>query len=244
MNSVLRDGDVISRVGGPWTATVHRYLEFILRNGITWAPRPLGFDGARETLTYIPGTVPTYPLPDWVWPDAVLVDGATRLRELHDASVGFFLDSAVWQAPARVPLEVICHNDFAPHNLVFTDGAITGAIDFDFCSPGPRMWDIAYFATRIVPLTATQPPGAPDVSDRALMRRRIELILAAYGSQESWTQVVRVAITRLLDLADFSVTMAAELGKAHLLDDAAGYRRDAAHLAEVIGLPGSAVSAS
>jgi Ser/Thr protein kinase RdoA (MazF antagonist) len=58
-------------------------------------------------------------------------------------------------------VQVVCHNDFSPHNLVFRDGRIVAAIDFDFCSTGPRLWDIAYFATRIAPLTATPPHNAP-----------------------------------------------------------------------------------
>lgn len=50
---------------------------------------------------------------------------------------------AIWQSPAKVPEEVICHNDFAPHNLAFDEGRLVGAIDFDMCSPGPRLWDLA-----------------------------------------------------------------------------------------------------
>jgi len=75
-------------------------------------------------------------------------------------------------------------------DLAFADGAIVGAIDFDFCSPGPRLWDIAYFATRIVPLTGTTPEGAPGMDDA---RRRVELILCAYGSDATWEDVLRVA---------------------------------------------------
>ncbi|WP_113717935.1 phosphotransferase [Arthrobacter dokdonensis] len=71
--------------------------------------------------------------------NAVVRDGARKLRRLHDASIGFGLDGAVWQSPAKVPAEVICHNDFAPHNLAFDDGMPVGAIDFDMCSPGPRL---------------------------------------------------------------------------------------------------------
>ena len=115
---------------------------------------------------------------DWVWADQVLVEGAQHLRRLHDASIGFGRDGAVWQAPAKIPVEVVCHNDFSPHNLAFHDGRIVGAIDFDYCSPGPRLWDIAYFATRIVPLTATPPQNAPGMGDS---RRRVQTILDAYG---------------------------------------------------------------
>jgi hypothetical protein len=224
MNAVERRGDTVLRNGGPWTPTVHRYLDYIVLAGVTWVPRPLGVSDGREQLTFIDGDVPLYPLPSWVWTDSVLQDGARRLRQLHDASIGFGIDGAIWQAPAKVPAEVICHNDFAPHNLAFVDGAIVGAIDFDMCSPGPRLWDIAYFATRAVPLTAITPPGGPDMADA---RRRVELLLTAYGSSDTWADVLRVAIIRLHDLAAMSIDKAAELNKPNLLDDAAEYTRDA-----------------
>lgn len=228
MNVVERDGNTVLRIAGPWTPTVHRYLDYLALAGVTWAPSPLGIEGDRERLSFVHGEVPQYPLPDWVWSEEILRDGAARLRELHDASIGFALDDAVWQSRTKVPSEVICHNDFAPHNLAFHRGAIVGAIDFDMCSPGPRLWDIAYFATRSVPLTADTPAGAPTM-DQA--RHRVDVILAAYGSNESWSDVLRLAIIRLHDLADISREKADELGKPHLLDDALAYERDARHLA-------------
>ena len=154
------------------------------------------------------------------------------MRQLHDASIGFALDDRVWQSRAKVPSEVICHNDFAPHNLAFTDGHLIGAIDFDMCSPGPRLWDIAYFATRAVPLTGTTPPNAPGMEQA---RRRTQLILDAYGSDATWADVLRVAIIRLHDLADMSKQKAEELGKPHLLDEAEQYARDAEFLAAWTG---------
>src|SRR5664279_298590 len=108
LNAVVRDGDSLLRNAGPWTPTVHRYLAYLAVAGVDWAPHPLGIEVGRERLSFVEGDVPLYPLPDWVWADAVLEDGARRLRQLHDASVGFGLDGAVWQAPAKVPAEVIC----------------------------------------------------------------------------------------------------------------------------------------
>jgi hypothetical protein len=240
MNAVLREGDTVVRNAGPWTPTVHRYLRYLQVAGIDWVPRPLesslGADGEpdRERLSYIHGDVPVYPLPDWVWADQVLVDGAQHLRRLHDASIGFGRDGAVWQAPAKIPAEVVCHNDFSPHNLAFRDGRIVGAIDFDFCSPGPRLWDIAYFATRIAPLTTTPPRNAPGIDDS---RRRVQTILDAYGGGHimTWDDVLRVAIIRLHDLADLSRQKAEELKKRQLLDDANAYDRDGHYLATLRG---------
>jgi len=227
MNVVEREGDTVLRLAGPWTPTVHRYLDYLRRAGIAWAPRPIAIEGNRERLGFIDAEVPDYPLPDWVWRESVLVDGAARLRELHDASIGFALDDAVWQSRAKVPAEVICHNDFAPHNLAFADGALVGAIDFDMCSPGPRIWDIAYFATRAVPLTASTPSNAPGM-DQA--RHRVEIILRAYGSTATWDDVIRLAVIRLIDLAEISREKAEELGKPALLENANDYERDAEFL--------------
>jgi Ser/Thr protein kinase RdoA (MazF antagonist) len=209
---------------------VHRYLHYLAIAGMSCVPRPLGIEGDRERLSFIDGEVPLYPLPIWVWDESVLEEGARRLRELHDASIGFGIDGAIWQAPAKVPAEVICHNDFAPHNLAFIDGAVVGVIDFDMCSPGPRLWDLAYFATRVVPLTAATPQGAPGMQHA---RRRAEVILRAYGSEATWHDVLRVAIIRLHDLARMSAEKAAELGKPHLLNEAEEYERDARFLREV-----------
>ncbi|WP_237759830.1 GNAT family N-acetyltransferase [Arthrobacter alpinus] len=229
MNSVERDGNTVLRTAGSWTPTVHRYLQYLDRAGIDWIPRPVAIEGGRERLSFVAGEVPLYPLPDWVWHESVLIDGARSLRQLHDASVGFGMDGAMWQSPAKIPAEVICHNDFAPHNLVFHGGRMTGAIDFDMCSPGPRLWDLAYFATRAVPLTRDTPSNAPG-TDQA--RARVQLILDAYGSEASWEDVLRVAIIRLWDLADFSRKKAAELGKPALNDDAEMYERDAHYLSQ------------
>ena len=45
MNEVSRDGDTVLRTGGPWTPTVHAYLDYLAIAGVTWAPRPLGVEG-------------------------------------------------------------------------------------------------------------------------------------------------------------------------------------------------------
>ncbi|WP_235491503.1 phosphotransferase [Frigoribacterium sp. Leaf186] len=229
MNAVVRQGDTVLRVAGPWTPTVHRHLAYLARAGVRGIPRPLGIEGGRERLSFVDAEVPVYPLPDHVFTDEALVEGARLLRRLHDASIGFGLDGAVWQAPAKVPSEVICHNDFSPHNLAYdAAGHVVGVIDFDFASPGPRLWDLAYYATRAVPLTDRTPPNAPGMADA---ERRVQLVLDAYGSEATWADVLRVAIVRLHDLAEMSRDKAVELGKAELAADADGYEREAAYLA-------------
>ena len=229
MNSVRRVGDTVVRTAGPWTPTVHRYLSWLTDAGLDWVPRPIAIDGDDEVLSFVHGDVPEYPLPEWVWADEALADASRHLRELHDASVGFGTPDDQWQSPAHEPVEVMCHNDFAPHNLAFRDGCVVGAIDFDLSSPGPRVWDLAYLATRMVPLTSEWHEGAGREDQ---WPRRIRLMLDAYGGGISAESVVRVAIDRLRDLAEFSRRKAGQLGKTRLLDHAALYDRDAIYLEE------------
>ncbi|HEX4059242.1 MAG TPA: aminoglycoside phosphotransferase family protein [Galbitalea sp.] len=233
MNSVRRIGNTVTRLAGPWTPTVHRYLTQLWDAGVTGVPRPLSIEGDREVLTFVEGEVPEYPLPDWVWADSALGEAATRLRALHDASTGSNSASAVWQSAAHAPFEVICHNDFAPHNLAFRDGHVVGVIDFDLCSPGPRVWDLAYLATRMVPLTTEPHEGAPGEDQ---WERRIQLMLDRYGSDLRVEEVILVAVERLRDLATFSRSKALEIGKAELNDHAALYDRDATYLEQTVPL--------
>lgn len=226
MNAVVRIGDTVHREAGPWTATVHRLLDYLKNRGVRGLPEPLGMDDAgREVLTFIPGVVPTYPMPEWVWSDEILTDAARLLRTWHEASIGFDERDAVWQSPRHEPVEVIGHNDFSPHNMVFADGCLVGVIDVDMCSPGCRVWDLSYLATRLVPLTAGGGDGNADVDE---LRRRIALLVDAYGPFEG--DLLHTAYVRLIDLADFSDVKAVELNKPHLRDEAAYYRAEAAWL--------------
>lgn len=38
MNSVFRQGDTVIRNAGPWTPTVHRFLEYLRNANIDWVP--------------------------------------------------------------------------------------------------------------------------------------------------------------------------------------------------------------
>jgi hypothetical protein len=138
-------------------------------------------------LSFIPGDVP-HELPPWLWSESVLSEVARALREWHDATVDFDTNDAVWNLAAREPKEVVCHNDFAPYNCVFRNGCFAGAIDFDVCAPGPRIWDLAYTAYRFVPLMPAA-GGAGDVPATepfppATMARRLQIFLEAYGATE------------------------------------------------------------
>ncbi len=224
-NAPVRRGEVVHRVAGPWTPTVHRLLAHLAARGLDWLPRPLGFDErGREVLTFLPGHVPSYPMGAEVWTAALLEQSARLLSAFHDATVDFDRDGAVWQQPAREPAEVICLNDFVPYNFVLDGDRITGVIDVDMASPGPRARDLAQLAYRLVPLAA---PGNADLPDSPLdeRRRRLAALVAAYGGPDVGTVLAWLA-PLLEDAAVF-----ADARGGRFREHARGYREDAAWVA-------------
>lgn len=131
-NVVQRVGDQVRRTSGPWTPTIHTLLAALRDAGIREVPQPFGIDDeGRELLSFIPGTVANYPLPDWVWSDSILIEASSLLRRMHDATLDVGFDDAIWQTQSHEPQQVICHNDFAPYNMVFEQSRLVGVIDFD-----------------------------------------------------------------------------------------------------------------
>jgi Ser/Thr protein kinase RdoA (MazF antagonist) len=182
-------------------------------------------------LTYLPGIVPSYPMPSWVWADQVLVDAGRRLAQFHQASASFDVTHAIWQLPAHQPAEVICLNDVAPYNMVFDQAhQLAGLIDVDTASPGPRLWDLAYLAYRLAPLSMADDIGAGSLS-LDTRRHRLRRLCEAYTDAGDKIQVhagsvLRTSIERLHDLAAFTAQRAAD-GADHVAHHVQLYLDDA-----------------
>ncbi|WP_426997730.1 phosphotransferase [Pseudarthrobacter sp. N5] len=235
---VTRIGDTVRRNAGPWTPAVHAFLNVLRANGINQVPEALGMDDhGREVLTFMPGDVVQYPLPDWVWHASILRDAATLLRRIHEASLEVVHKPLDWQMPTREPVEVVCHNDFAPYNMTFRNERFAGVFDFDAASPGPRIWDFAYMAYQLVPLVEGASVIAPAGASRL---SRLDALIEAYGLPFSRRDVFETLATRLHELAVYSDGRAEATGRSELNDHAAMYRRDSRRMSELTSQEGSA----
>lgn len=233
MEPVHRRGDEVLRTAGEWTPAVHRLMRHCRDRGVLEVPEPLGLEpDGRERIAWQAGRVPVYPLPEWVWSEPALVGAAELLRRFHDATADADR-TGPWRSIVREPDEVVRHNDFSPHNLVFDDGGLpVGIIDFDYAAPGPRAWDLGYLVQRMAPLTTDRADGFSD--DERLAR--VRLALDAYSADPrpcprlSVDDVLAAAVDRLVDLAGFSRVRAVELGKPELAEHAKLYDRDAVYV--------------
>ena len=154
------------------------------------------------------------------------------VRQLHDATADYTDPEATWRGIPRQPHEVICHNDFAPYNMVFRDHELIGVIDWDFAAPGPRLWDLAYLAYRIAPLMRPENPDAPTISID--LGARLTMLLDAYGSNASVPELLSTIVARLEELASFTRTHGTARKNDKLLADAENYRQDVAYLAGLL----------
>jgi Ser/Thr protein kinase RdoA (MazF antagonist) len=215
-------------------------MRHLRASGFRCVPEPLGLDErGREIITLLPGRSATYPLPEFMWTDATLTAVAHLLRAFHDAGSSFIPpDGGRWQWPTEQPTEVVCHNDFGPYNLMFEDERLTGVIDLDLASPGPRGRDVAYAAYRFVSLTAPDNPDAPFRGEDE-QHRRLAAFCGAYGHpQVESVGVLAAAVRKLEGLVNFIQLQAArgDPAQRHVLErgDVLIYERDMAHIKQLM----------
>jgi len=125
----------------------------------------------REILSFVEGYVPWQergmPGASSVTAEAGLVRVAELVRGFHDITAG---------TPLAEDAEVVCHNDLAPNNTVYSPDGVglrpVAFIDWDLAAPGRRIHDVAHVCWQYLGLG----PGAV-VGPAA---RGIRLICDAY----------------------------------------------------------------
>ena len=184
LSQVVRIGNTVRRSLKPWSKTIHGLLRHLEEKHFASSPRFLGIDEqGREILSYFEGEIGEGL--SCLWSKETLIAAATLLREYHDASADYIFaendDSWQFVYPDRQRHQVICHNDFAPYNLIFGGGRPLALIDFDVAGPGPRLRDVAMGAYWFAPLSFSSERKERSLHDLHSGGPRLCLFCKAYG---------------------------------------------------------------
>lgn len=180
---LVRVGQTVRRPQTPYAARIRGVLAQLEHAGVEGVPRYLGTDDqGREVVSYLPGST-DFPA-DMLTNPQVVVAATGLLRRYHDATTGLVAAADGWaySFADTARHEVICHNDFAPYNLLFEGGVPTGIIDFDLAGPGPRLRDVAYLAYWLSPLSFSGTDMTPAAqAEVAAGCPRLRLLCDTYG---------------------------------------------------------------
>jgi len=164
---VFRLGDSVFRPTTAQSASVQHFLCHVRSAGIDWVPEPqtLGVDG-RDSFSWIEGVAVTEPLSPWSATPELLIEVASRQRQLHEAARSYLPEHDVWAATAgdyfpapalTGPDLVFCHNDLSTSNVIVdvegADASVQGFIDFDYVRAVDPLFDIAVAARHWTPMT-------------------------------------------------------------------------------------------
>ncbi|WP_434361448.1 aminoglycoside phosphotransferase family protein [Parasalinivibrio latis] len=230
-DSIRRAGNELLRPLNPWTPKVHGFLRYLETQGFTNVPKVLRIDRQDEVLSWVEGCCSNYPLSGDAASDETLMSAALLLRQYHDVSANYARTAPTegWMLSAVNPIEVMCHGDFAPYNVVLNGSDAVGIIDFDTLHPGSRLSDVAYAVYRWAPLKNPRNPDS--MGDLASQVRRTKVFCDSYGLKApERTRLVISMIERLNALVDFmgkaadkgDKTFSAHIAEGHLdayLDD-------------------------
>ncbi len=213
--AVVRIGDTVRRPARPSSASVQAVLAHLRRAGLTCVPEPMGFDDlGRDVVGYLAGDVWHDEIPEIAWRPSTLATAGRMLRELHDATLDFEPPSdACWmlEMPSDLPVEVVCHNDFAPYNAVFRGERLDAVIDWETAAPGARVWDLAYAAYRFVPLSLSAPP---ELCETRIQAQRLASFCDAYGAGRSDRALLLATVARRIEAIRLLVERAVLSGSA------------------------------
>lgn len=240
VGNVVRIGDQVARPTYAQTETVDHFLRFLTDAGAAFVPTSIGFDDqGRHRLSFIPGVAPAPPYPEWAFDESLLVQVAAMQQELHRLARSYKPESdAIWAVSAGDYFPpsafdttdlVVCHNDLGMTNVIVDEtGQLAGFIDFDYCRPVDRLFDIAVAVRHWAPF------GDLDLrSDRELDRvARFALFCDVHELNDAERQrVVDLAVAFLNHARENLKVLAAagQVGFQRLLDN--GY--EATNLATV-----------
>lgn len=208
---IKKHGDKVIRPANGWSLNVHRFLDFLIREGFYSVPKPYGFtENGEEILSYVAGTAYNYPLPDIFLKDEMISRSAELLKKYHESGKKYIKElrgDEKWMLSKVEPVEVMCHGDFAPYNVTLIDGKPVGIIDFDTLHPGPVLWDVAYAVYRWIPFTSPENPDHYDDIDEQI--RKVRVFMDAYdATSQEREELPKMMVKRLSTLIDYMTVQA------------------------------------
>jgi hypothetical protein len=231
-NSVVRVGDTVRRRVPGNGASVHALLTHLAERGFPYSPRFLGIDDrGREVLGFIAGDAGLHPFSAAVRSADALVACVRMVREYHDATAPFARTALAW--PGRrvcdLPVEVVCHGDLAPYNIVYRGATPVGMIDFDNAAAGSRVEDLAGLVYRLAPLSAPVNYAGSGWTDDVDTFARLRTVVRTYGDAD-WSRLVELVLLELDAMCSW-ITERADRGDpavaVHVAEDHVGsYRAD------------------
>ena len=188
---------------------VHALLDHLHRRGFNYTPKALGVDRrSREMIGFLPGESMMRPWKPVMFTDDALVQAATMLRELHDATHDLVLPpETVWRdgKAEKTIGQVVRHGDLGPRNTLWQDERLTGLIDWDFAEPGQALTDLAQLALYFVPLRGDDHWRECGFPTRPDFAHRIQVICDTYGSffpNDVAIEIIRLQETSMADIAE------------------------------------------
>lgn len=183
-DDVVRIDDTVRRPRKPWSISIQLLLDYLHGHGFDSCPKPLGFDEEGRSVEGFIHGLPWHSLePGLLWSDSTLIEACRLLAAFHKAQAGFVFEAtAPWCSAEQGdgPAEVVCHNDFGLHNLIFRERSPFAIVDFDLAAPGSRLWDLAFCAISTVPLNDPADRRPAPLGDLDPWRR-LRLMCNAYG---------------------------------------------------------------
>ena len=191
---VWRSEAGVHRTTGPWTPTVHAFLDHLEAAGFVGAPRVLGVDEqGREVLTFMEGEVLADPSwrpgepgrwPPYAQTEEALAAAGRLLRDLHAASASFRPVSPIWREyhwPGLLEGEIVCQGDVGRHNTVYRDGLPVAFIDWESIRPNLPLLEFGRAVWHFVPLGTDRYFEASDFPRPPDLAARLEVFATAYG---------------------------------------------------------------
>lgn len=200
--------------------TVQRLLVHLKNEAFSKAPEFLGNDGEFEVLSFVKGECfepEDYPFTNDRKHQLEIVKASAKLlKEFHDCTTSFEVrDDDKWWITYKgnLPKEVICHNDFATYNVTFVEGLPYGIIDFDTCTPAPRIWDIAYAVYRFIPLGKTvydaelRAERKYNEEDKGFRKIALKTFFESYGMKmpEDFCEIIKQRLYAMVEVIDEEV---------------------------------------